>query len=57
MSKGAHDERSRDDDPATSPFARFEDLVKRLISVPKGEVDELQRAEEKKRKKKRPEEA
>jgi hypothetical protein len=40
--------------PLLSPFARFEDLVKRLISVPKGEVDELQRVEEKK---KRPEEA
>jgi hypothetical protein len=49
MAEGAHDEQSRDEDPPTSPFRRFEDLVRRLVSVPKKEVDELRAEEEKKK--------
>ena len=58
MPEGAQDNQSRDDDeePAdTTPFARFEDLVRKLVSVPKEELDALRDEDERKKNEKRPE--
>jgi hypothetical protein len=41
MQEEAQDEQNCDEDPATTPFARFEDLARKLVSVPKEEVDAL----------------
>jgi hypothetical protein len=57
MGEGAHDEQSRDEEDTAAPFARFEDLVRKLVSVPKEELDEMRDEDEREKKGKRPEEA
>jgi hypothetical protein len=58
--EGAHDDQSPNEDSATTTFARFEDLVRKLVSVPKEELDKKLDEDERKKKEKKekqPEEA
>lgn len=56
MAEGAQDEQNRDEDPATTPFARFEDLVRKVVYVPKEALDAMRGEDERKMKEKRPDE-
>ena len=42
LPEGPQDKQSREEEePTDTPFARFEDLVRKLVSVPKEELDAL----------------